>query len=78
MIFETLLVFLIILTIIAVQLKDLIHAVIVLAGAETVLAVLFFMMAAPDIAITQAAVSAGLSTMIFIIAIQKTRRHEHD
>ena len=76
MIFEVLLIFLTILTIVAVQLKDLLHAVIILAGAEAVLAVIFFLMAAPDIAITQAAICAGLSTTIYIVAIQKTNRHE--
>jgi len=77
MIFEIALLLLTVLTIVAVQLKDLIHSIILLAAADSVLALVFFLMAAPDIAITQAAVSAGLSTIIYMIAIQKTRRHEH-
>ena len=78
MILEISLVMLVVLTVAALALKDLIHAIIVLAAAEAILAVVFFLLAAPDIALTQAAVSAGLSTVIYMIAIQKTKRHEVD
>lgn len=61
---------------IAVELKDLLYAVIVLAGASVVLAVIFYMLRAPDIAITQAAVGAGVATVLYVIAISRTRREE--
>jgi uncharacterized MnhB-related membrane protein len=76
MIFEISLLGLVILTVVAIEMKDLLHAVIVLAAADALLALVFFMLAAPDIAITQVAVGAGLSTVIFVIAINKTRRME--
>jgi uncharacterized MnhB-related membrane protein len=78
MIFEVMLILMTLVTIAAVQMKDLMHAVILLAGADAMLAIVFFLLAAPDIAITQAAVSAGLSTVIYVIAIHKTRRHENE
>jgi uncharacterized MnhB-related membrane protein len=59
-----------------VRTKDLVYAVILLGGADVTLALGFYLLAAPDIAITQAAVVAGLSTFIFLIAIGKTRRME--
>jgi len=59
-----------------VMLKDLLHAVIVMAAADAVLAFVFFLLGAPDIAMTQVAVTAGLTTIIFLVAIGKTRRME--
>ncbi|MFH1445017.1 MAG: hydrogenase subunit MbhD domain-containing protein [Nanoarchaeota archaeon] len=76
MIFEMLLVIMVGLVIVAVHLKDLIHAVIVLAAADVVMAVIFMLLAAPDVAITQAAIVAGLTTMIFVVAISKSLRME--
>lgn len=76
MIFETALVLLVVFTVAAVVIKDLVHAVILLAIADVLLAVAFYMMGAPDIAMTQAAIVAGLTTFIFMIAISKTRRME--
>jgi len=73
---NALLVFLFVLCLIAIELKDLLYSVIVLAGASTTLAVIFFMLQAPDIAITQAAVGAGVMTVLFVIAISRTRRQE--
>jgi uncharacterized MnhB-related membrane protein len=36
----------------------------------------FYLLQAPDVAISQAAIGAGLTTAIFIIAIRGTRRYE--
>jgi uncharacterized MnhB-related membrane protein len=76
MILEIFLVVLAVLSIAAVLSRDLIYAVILLAGADVVLALGFYLLAAPDIALTQASVAAGLTTFIFLIAISKTRRME--
>jgi uncharacterized MnhB-related membrane protein len=76
MILETSLVILAIVSVAVISLKDLLHAVIVMAGADAVLALIFFLLGAPDIAITQVAVTAGLTTIIFLIAIGRTKRME--
>ena len=47
-----------------------------LAAMSLLLSLEFYLLQAPDVAITEAAVGAGLSTAIFIIAIGKTRRFE--
>jgi len=73
---NVLLVFLFVLTIMAIEFKDLLYSVIILTGASTTLAVIFYMLQAPDIAITQAAVGAGISTVLYVIAISRTRREE--
>ncbi len=74
-----LLLFIIILTaIIAIHKKDLLHSVILLGIVNTSLAAIFFILKAPDIAITQIAITAALETFIFIIAIHKTERREEE
>ena len=73
---NALLVLLFVFALIAIELKDLLYSVIVLAGASISLAVIFYMLQAPDIAITQAAVGVGVATVIFVIAISRTRREE--
>jgi len=65
-----------VLAVVIVELKNLLYAAIVLGAESVVLAVIFYMLKAPDIAITQAAVGAGISTMLFVFAISKTRREE--
>ena len=70
------LILMLVMSLIAIELKDLLYSVIMLGGSSITLAVIFYMLQAPDIAITQAAVGAGVSTVLFIIAISRTRRQE--
>ncbi len=56
--------------------RDLFVSVIYLAAMSLMLAVEFYILQAPDVAIAEAVVGTGLSTTIFIIAIQKTTRFE--
>ena len=70
------LILLFVLYLIAIELKDLLYAVIVLGAASITLAVIFYMLHAPDIAITQAAVGAGVSTILYILTVSRTRRKE--
>ena len=76
MILEISLLVLAILVIIAVETKDILHSVIILGAGDMLVAFIFLMMAAVDIAITQVAVGAALITFIFIVAIRKTSRME--
>jgi len=71
-----LLVVMFVLYIIAIELKDLLYAAIILGGGDVVLSVLFYMLKAPDIAITQAVVNAGVAVVLFVVAISRTRRIE--
>ncbi|MBU0672895.1 MAG: DUF4040 domain-containing protein [Candidatus Margulisbacteria bacterium] len=67
---------LILTAIVAIEMKDLLNAAIVLAAFSLVLTLLFFRLHALDIAIAEAAIGAGVSTVLFVVAISKTRRHE--
>jgi uncharacterized MnhB-related membrane protein len=57
----------------AVQLDNIISAVISAGLASLFAAVAYVVLAAPDVAMTEASIGSGLSTMIFLYAIRKTR-----
>jgi uncharacterized MnhB-related membrane protein len=57
----------------AMKSKDLFIAVVYLALMSLMLAVEYYILQAPDVAIAEAVVKTGLSTAIFIIAIYKIR-----
>ena len=61
----------------AVKSSDLLKAVIFLATMSLLLSAEFYLLQAPDVAISEAAVGACLSTAIFVIAIRKTERWEN-
>lgn len=66
----------VILTAVTIYTKDLLLAV-VLAGAEGVMvAAIFYLLLAPDIALVQVAAGVGISTAFFIVGLRQLRRHE--
>ena len=73
---EVFLIVLLITAVIAIEMKDLLHAAIMLASFSLILTFLFFSMHALDVAIAEAAIGAGVSTVLFVVAISKTRRME--
>ena len=60
---------------VAVQ-RNLLAAVVFAGVASLAVSYLFLRLAAPDVAMTEAAIGAGLSTVIFLIAVRKTRETE--
>ena len=54
--------------------KDLIAAVISLAAMSLLLALEFYLLQAPDVAIAEAGVGAAISAAIYILAIKATKR----
>ena len=62
----------------AIVQKDLLYAVIATGVISLVLTALFFLLQAPDVALTEAAIGVALTTIIFIITIRNTVRHEDD
>ncbi|RLE12073.1 hypothetical protein DRI96_05130 [Candidatus Aerophobetes bacterium] len=73
---QIIIILLIILGILSLQFKDLLNAVISLAIFSLLSSLLFYYLHAPDVAIAEAAVGAGVATVIFIAVISKTRRKE--
>jgi uncharacterized MnhB-related membrane protein len=62
----------------AVIFKDLMASLIASMLVSLLVSVLFVFLQAPDVAMTEAAVGAGLTTAIFAIAIRKTSAKEED
>lgn len=56
--------------------RDLLHGIIALSAISLLSALLFYLLHAPDVAITEAAVGAGVSTVIFVGVIRYTDRKD--
>ena len=56
--------------------KDLVAAIVAVSGISLLSALLFLRMGAPDVAITEAAVGAGISTLIYVWAIRVMGRRK--
>lgn len=73
-----LLCFLMLLSIIVVFAKDLLVASIVFSVYSLIMAIMFTQLNAPDVALTEATVGAGITTILFVVTIAKTTRREED
>ena len=62
----------------AVYLRDLLAAVIAVAAMSLLLSLEFYILQAPDVAIAEAGVGACLTTAILVIAIRATKRMEEE
>lgn len=60
----------------AVRLKNLIAAVVAAGLVSLFASVIYVILAAPDVAMTEAAIGAGLSTVIFLFALRRTTHEE--
>lgn len=73
-----LLLILIITALIALSLKDLLAAVVALAAYSFFVALLFSQMGAIDVAFVEATLGAGISGVLFIVALFLTKRRSED
>lgn len=56
--------------------KDLIYAALALAALSLLLALEFYMLQAPDVAIAEAGIGAAITVAIIVLAIRSTKRTE--
>ncbi len=68
--------FLIVSAVAVARTRDLLSAVIIFAAYSLVMAIIWQMLGAPDVAITEAALGAGVTTFLFLATISKTQRLE--
>ncbi|MFQ6136346.1 MAG: Na(+)/H(+) antiporter subunit B [Candidatus Hydrothermarchaeales archaeon] len=73
-----LLLFLVVCSLEVIRTKDLLSAVVIFSAYSLVMSIIWQQLDAPDIAITEAAVGAGITTMLFIATISKTTRWEEE
>lgn len=82
MIYFILIAFLLLLMIAAaiysIRQNDLLYATLATGIISLVLSILFYLLQAPDVALTEAAIGVALTTIIFVIAIRNTVRYESD
>jgi energy-converting hydrogenase B subunit D len=57
----------------AIAVRSLASAVVFMSSLSLFASVLFLFVAAPDVAITEAAIGSGLTTLIFVLALYRTR-----
>lgn len=62
--------------ILSVKTKDLIASVINYASYSLLMCILWLLLASPDVALTEAALGAAVTTMLMITTIGRTRRFE--
>ncbi len=58
--------------------RDLLFAVMGTGIVSVILSMFFFLLQAPDVALTEAAIGIALTTIIFIITIRNTSRDEDE
>jgi len=73
-----LLIVLVFLAITALSLRDLLAAVVILSGYSFVMALLFVSMGALDVAFTEATLGAGVSGVLFVVALFVMERRSQD
>lgn len=71
-----LLTFLVVCALMVAYTRDLLSAVIIFAAYSLIMAVVWQQLDSPDIALTEAAVGAGVTTLLLMVAVSKTRRRE--
>ena len=73
---EVLLFIMVVVSIIALQIKDMLAAVLVLGVFSLLSCLVFFLLHAPDVALTEAAVGTGVGTVILIWIVYRTDRRD--
>ena len=63
-----------VLAVMAVQNKNIVVAIIAAGAVSLFASVLYLVLAAPDVAMTEAAIGSGLSTIIFFYVLNKIKR----
>ena len=71
-------IFIIICAVAAITVKDLLSAVMILGAYSFFMCLMWAQMGAVDVAFTEASVSAGIGTILFIAALMKTTRRSKD
>lgn len=73
-----LLVFSVVCAVAAISVRDLLASVVLLGAFSLFMCLIWLEMGAVDVAFTEAAVGAGLTTVFFVIAVYKTERGSKD
>lgn len=67
----------IVMSIIAIHNKNTTLAILSAGGVSLVASIMYLLLAAPDVALTEAAIGSGLTTIIFFYVLNKIKKHKH-
>lgn len=70
--------FLITIALIILFTKDMLYCVMVFSAYSFFIVIIWQELGAPDLALIEAVVGVGVTTILFIVAIRKTERYEKD
>jgi multicomponent Na+:H+ antiporter subunit B len=70
--------FLVVAAIVALEVKDLLVAVVVLSVFSFIMALLFTSMGAVDVGFTEAVIGAGVTGILFVVVVYQTTRKTKD
>jgi uncharacterized MnhB-related membrane protein len=73
---EVLLALMLITAVISLQVRDMLAAVLTLSVFSLLSCLVFFLLHAPDVALTEAAVGTGVGTVVMIWIVYKTERRD--
>ncbi len=76
--FAFLCLFLVVTAVTAAEASDMLSAVIALSVFGVLMATLFVILQAPDVALTQAIINSGLVTSLFLVAYSQTQKRGDD
>jgi len=62
----------------AVLAKSLLVSIILSGGVSLVASLVFLLMGAPDVAMTEAAIGSGLTTVVFLYAMARSKQADHE
>ncbi len=67
----------IVMAIIAIHNKKITIAILATGGVSLIASILYLLLAAPDVALTEAAIASGLTTFIFFYVLNKIKKYKH-
>ena len=62
----------------AILAKSLLVSIILSGGVSLAASVVFLLMGAPDVAMTEAAIGSGLTTVVFLYAMARSKQADHE
>ncbi len=71
-------IFIIVCAVASIVVKDLLSAAMILGAYSFFMCIMWAQMGAVDVAFTEASVSAGIGTILFVAAVMKTTRRSKD
>ncbi len=73
---DLVLILLVVVAVLSLQVRNLLTAVILVSVFSLLSSLFFFILHAPDVALTEAAVGTGVGTLVFVWAVHKTERRD--